>query len=74
MYYWLLNGDKLMFVVDDVEVQETTLLVDLNPTNHNFFEYYNVLTIFFNSFIFSFGSSFKYASPTYQTYCANVIL
>jgi hypothetical protein len=74
MYYWLSNGDKVVFVVEDVELEETTLFVDLNSTNHNFFEYYNVLTISFNIIIFCFGSSFKYAFPTYQkTYCTNVV-
>jgi hypothetical protein len=52
MYYWLLNGDKVIFVIEDVEVEETTLHVDLNATNHNFFEYYNILNIFFNFYLF----------------------
>jgi hypothetical protein len=53
MHYWLLNGYKVIFVIEDVEVEETTLHVDLNATNHNFFEYYNVLNIFFK-FLFIF--------------------
>ncbi len=34
MYYWFMNGDKIMFVVEDVEVEETTFLIDLNARNH----------------------------------------
>jgi hypothetical protein len=47
-----MNGDKIMFVVEDVEVEETTFLIDLNARNHWFFEYYNVLTISFNFILF----------------------
>jgi len=48
MYYWSLNGDKVMFVIEDVEVEQTTFLIDFNARNHKFFEYHNVLTISFN--------------------------